>query len=99
MNVAGSPSLVERSRDESTTKFLKLPPKSRSPSRGPIVTATKGENLNSTTPRSSNKKISDADSASDLTPPDISSSQREPCSPRFVPIHIFSVSLTYHYEW
>uniref|UniRef100_A0A7N0UFJ5 mitogen-activated protein kinase kinase kinase n=1 Tax=Kalanchoe fedtschenkoi TaxID=63787 RepID=A0A7N0UFJ5_KALFE len=81
LNVVSSPSLVERSRDETTPNYLKLPPKSRSPSRGPIGTPTKSETVNTTSPGSSNRRISDVESANDLTSPDISSSRQEPCSP------------------
>ncbi|CAM8914753.1 unnamed protein product [Rhodiola kirilowii] len=83
LNVVTSPSLIER-RDETTPNFLKLPPKSKSPSRGPVRTPTKADTLSTTSPGSSNMQISDVDSANDFASPDISSSRQEPCSPSVI---------------
>ena len=83
--------------DETTPRFLKLPPKSRSPSRGPIASPSAAVDVFSTgSPGSNGRCASNVCGASDQTlkdPPSPAPSdwkglrddaQQEPNSPRFV---------------
>ncbi|KAJ8572907.1 hypothetical protein K7X08_009418 [Anisodus acutangulus] len=59
LNPSYSPQLAEATVDESTPNFLKLPPKSRSPSQGPIGSLSTGIDLiTSPSPGSSNRRTS-----------------------------------------
>ncbi|XP_016464976.1 mitogen-activated protein kinase kinase kinase NPK1-like [Nicotiana tabacum] len=59
LNPSYSPQLAETAIDETTPKYLKLPPKSRSPSRGPIGSPSTGVDIiNSASPGSSNRRTS-----------------------------------------
>lgn len=96
MNGTGSPSYVESNCDGTTPRYLKLPPKSRSPSRGPIGTPSAAVDVISTgSPGSNGKRVSNICNASDQTTQDTPSppndwkgrlvdGQQEPSSPRFV---------------
>lgn len=98
---ACSQSFVESTRDETTPKYLKLPPKSRSPSRGPTGGPSPAfDALNTGSPGSNSKCVSNIGSASDQSSQDVPSpplknrlvdSQQEPSSPRLV--HQLIVSL------
>lgn len=101
---ACSSSFVESTRDETTPKYLKLPPKSRSPSRGPTGGASPVvDALNTGSPGSNSKCVSNVGSASDQSSQDVPSpplndwkgrlvdAQQEPSSPRLV--HQLMVSL------
>ena len=97
MNVVGSPSFVDSSPDETTSKYLKLPPKSRSPIRSPIGTPSAvADALGTVSPGSSGRRISNIGNASNQNLKDMSSpphtdlkgfgvdAQQEPGSPRLV---------------
>ncbi|XP_016443677.1 mitogen-activated protein kinase kinase kinase NPK1-like [Nicotiana tabacum] len=59
LNPSYSPQLAETAIDETTPKYLKLPPKSRSPSRVPIGSPSTGVDIiNSASPGSSNRRTS-----------------------------------------
>ncbi|KAE8684112.1 Mitogen-activated protein kinase kinase kinase NPK1 [Hibiscus syriacus] len=76
LNLSCSPSFVEK-RDETPPNYLKLPPKSRSPSRGPVVTPSSAADAISTgSPGSNNsRRVSNSGTASEQTPQDNSSPQ------------------------
>ena len=60
-----SPSLVEKARDENSPNYLKLPPKSRSPNRVPSGTPSAAvDGMNSASPGSSGRQVSDVGGAS-----------------------------------
>lgn len=97
MNVAASPSYVENTGDEASPRYLKLPPKSRSPNRGPIGTSSPAVDAISTgSPGSNGRRASNICNASDQTSKDSPSPPRndwkgllvdapqEPNSPRLV---------------
>ena len=98
LNLACSPSFNENKRDETPPNFLKLPPKSRSPSRGPIGTPSSAADAISTgSPGSNNsRRESNIGNDSDQILQDNSSPQHsdwkgllvdgqpEPSSPRLV---------------
>ncbi|XVF57436.1 hypothetical protein PTKIN_Ptkin06aG0205100 [Pterospermum kingtungense] len=98
LNLVCSPSFVENTRDETPPNYLKLPPKSRSPSRGPVGTPSSAADAISTgSPGSNNsRRVSNMGNASDQTPQDNSSpqhsdwkgilvdSQLEPSSPSLI---------------
>ncbi|KAK6243112.1 hypothetical protein QUC31_009521 [Theobroma cacao] len=77
LNVASSPSFIENKRDETTPNYLKLPPKSRSPSRGPIGTpSSAADAIGTGSPGSNNsRRVSNIGHASDQTSQDNSSPQ------------------------
>ncbi|CAN4108735.1 unnamed protein product [Withania somnifera] len=59
LNPSYSPQLAETRIDETTPNYLKLPPKSRSPSRGPIGSPSTGiDTITSPSPGSSNRRTS-----------------------------------------
>ncbi|KAJ7973364.1 Mitogen-activated protein kinase kinase [Quillaja saponaria] len=73
MYASCSPNVESRS-DESTPKYLKLPPKSRSPSRGPVGTPSKAfDSGNTKSPGTSSRGTPNVGSASDQSPQDIPS--------------------------
>ncbi|KAL4351818.1 hypothetical protein GQ457_06G020740 [Hibiscus cannabinus] len=77
LNLSCSPSFVEK-RDETPPNYLKLlPPKSRSPSRGPVGTPSSAADAISTgSPGSNNsRRMSNVGNASEQTPQDNSSPQ------------------------
>lgn len=89
-----SPSFVESTRDETTPKYLKLPPKSRSPSRGPTGAPSPAvDSLNTGSPGSNSRRVSNIGNASDQSSQDNPSpppndwkglavdAQQEPSSP------------------
>ncbi|XVF06103.1 hypothetical protein REPUB_Repub06bG0019200 [Reevesia pubescens] len=95
LNLACSPSFVENKRDETSPNYLKLPPKSRSPSRGPIGTPSSAADAISTgSPGSNNsRRVSNIGNASEQTPQENSSPQNsdwkglgqpEPSSPSVI---------------
>ncbi|XVE62995.1 hypothetical protein DITRI_Ditri06bG0164400 [Diplodiscus trichospermus] len=77
LNLACSPSFIESKRDETPPNYLKLPPKSRSPSRGPAGTPSSAADAISTgSPGSNNsRRVSNIGNSSDQTPQDNSSPQ------------------------
>ncbi|XP_017977620.1 PREDICTED: mitogen-activated protein kinase kinase kinase ANP1 isoform X3 [Theobroma cacao] len=77
LNVASSPSFIENKRDETPPNYLKLPPKSRSPSRGPIGTpSSAADAIGTGSPGSNNsRRVSNIGHASDQTSQDNSSPQ------------------------
>ncbi|KAK8508913.1 hypothetical protein V6N12_035014 [Hibiscus sabdariffa] len=95
LNLSCSPSFVEK-RDETPPNYLKLPPKSRSPSRAPVGTPSSTADAISTgSPGSNNSRcLSNVDNASEQTPQENSSPRHgdwkgllvdghaEPTSPR-----------------
>ncbi|KAL5566092.1 hypothetical protein UlMin_029256 [Ulmus minor] len=94
LNAAASPSYVDSTCDETTPRFLKLPPKSRSPSRGPIASPSAAVDVLSTgSPGSNGRRASNICSASDQTSKDtpspphsdwkglLADAQQEPNSP------------------
>ncbi|KAL4376883.1 hypothetical protein GQ457_02G036040 [Hibiscus cannabinus] len=95
LNFSCSPSFVEK-RDETPPNYLKLPPKSRSPSRAPVGTPSSTADAISTgSPGSNNsRRLSNVDNASEQTPQENSSPRHgdwkgllvdghaEPSSPR-----------------
>lgn len=109
LNLACSPSFVENKRDETPQNYLKLPPKSRSPSRGPVGTPSSAADAISTgSPGSNNsRRVSNMGDASDQTPQNNSSPQHsdlkgilvdgqpEPNSPRLVQVDRFVVACPY----
>lgn len=90
-----SPNAVESISDETAPKFLKLPPKSRSPNRMPIGTPSKAVDNNGS-PGSNGGSSPNVGNANDHSSQNIPSpprnewkgllvdSQQEPGSPRFV---------------
>ncbi|GMI65346.1 MAP KINASE KINASE KINASE 1, NPK1-related protein kinase 1 [Hibiscus trionum] len=77
LNLSCSPSFVEK-RDETPPNYLKLlPPKSRSPSRGPVGTPSSAADAISTgSPGSNNsRRVSNVGNASEQTPQENSSPQ------------------------
>ncbi|XP_050380085.1 mitogen-activated protein kinase kinase kinase ANP1-like isoform X1 [Argentina anserina] len=73
MNVVCSPSFVDSSPDETTSKYLKLPPKSRSPIRSPIGTPSiVADAVCSVSPGSSGRRVSNIGNASDKNLKDMS---------------------------
>ncbi|KAK4273465.1 hypothetical protein QN277_021859 [Acacia crassicarpa] len=92
LNTSCSPSAVEKTNDETTSKFLKLPPKSRSPSRAPIGTPSKAVD-HTESPGSTGRSSPNVGNAPDHNSRNIPSppidewkgllvdSQQEPCSP------------------
>lgn len=76
LNLSGSPSFVEK-REETPPNYLKLPPKSRSPSRGPVGTPSSAADAIGTGSPGSNssRRVSNVGNASDQTPQDNSSPQ------------------------
>nr|XP_023905736.1 LOW QUALITY PROTEIN: mitogen-activated protein kinase kinase kinase ANP1-like [Quercus suber] len=68
---ACSPSFTESTRDETTPKYLKLPPKSRSPSRGPTgAPSPTVDSLNTGSPGSNSRHVSNIGNASDQSSQD-----------------------------
>ncbi|XP_075657165.1 mitogen-activated protein kinase kinase kinase ANP1-like [Castanea sativa] len=68
---ACSPSFAESTRDETTPKYLKLPPKSRSPSRGPTgAPSPTVDSLNTGSPGSNSRHVSNIGNASDQSSQD-----------------------------
>lgn len=97
LNAAASPSYVDSTGDEASPRYLKLPPKSRSPSRGPIGnTSPAVDALSTGSPGSNGRRVSNICTTSDRTLKDTPSpprndwkgllvdAQQEPSSPRFV---------------
>lgn len=96
MNIVCSPSFVDKLPDEAT-RYLQLPPKSRSPKRSPIGTPSSvADALSTGSPGSSGRRVSNIGNASDQNSKDMSSppqsdwkglgvdAQQEPGSPRLV---------------
>ncbi|OMO62517.1 hypothetical protein CCACVL1_22781, partial [Corchorus capsularis] len=77
VNVLCSPSFIENKRDETPPNYLKLPPKSRSPSRGPMGTPSSAADAISTgSPGSNNsRRVSNIGNASDQASQENSSPQ------------------------
>ncbi|KAK9292804.1 hypothetical protein L1049_020784 [Liquidambar formosana] len=76
LNAACSTNFIDRTHDEIAMNYLKLPPKSRSPSRGPIGSPSVAvDAVNTASPGSSSRRVSNVGSASDQTSQDIGSSQ------------------------
>ena len=103
MNAACSPSVAECTQDENVINYLKLPPKSRSPSRAPIGTPSAAVDSTSTaSPGSCGRRMSNVGNAGDQTAQDTPSpphndwkgllvdSQQEPNSPRLA--HCFHLA-------
>ncbi|XP_050274180.1 mitogen-activated protein kinase kinase kinase ANP1-like isoform X2 [Quercus robur] len=68
---ACSPSFTESTRDETTPKYLKLPPKSRSPSRGPTgAPSPTVDSFNTGSPGSNSRHVSNIGNASDQSSQD-----------------------------
>lgn len=97
---ACSPSFAESTRDETTPKYLKLPPKSRSPSRGPTgAPSPTVDSLNTGSPGSNSRHVSNIGNASDQSSQDnpspspsdwkgrVVDAQQEPSSPRLVSLN------------
>ena len=97
---ACSPSFTESTRDETTPKYLKLPPKSRSPSRGPTgAPSPTVDSLNTGSPGSNSRHVSNIGNASDQSSQDnpspppsdwrgrVVDAQQEPNSPRLVSVN------------
>lgn len=98
MNAACSPNYMESTCDEtSSPRYLKLPPKSRSPSRGPISTLSVADGLCTGSPGSSGRRVPNVHNATDQNAHDTPSSpcrlladdQEESSCPRFVHEHGF----------
>ncbi|PON76393.1 Serine/threonine protein kinase [Parasponia andersonii] len=94
LNAAASPSYVESTSDETTPRYLKLPPKSRSPSRGPVGSPSAAvDSISTGSPGSNSRPVSNICIASDQTSKNSSSpplnnlrgllvdAQQEPNSP------------------
>ncbi|KAL9447348.1 hypothetical protein AB3S75_014918 [Citrus x aurantiifolia] len=82
LNSACSPSFVESVCDETSPNYLKLPPKSRSPSRAPVGTSPVAVDAVSTgSPGSNGKRASNIGVASNISAQENSSPQPESCSP------------------
>ncbi|XP_021817530.1 mitogen-activated protein kinase kinase kinase ANP1-like isoform X1 [Prunus avium] len=92
LNVVCSPNFLDNSPDETTSRYLKLPPKSRSPSRGPIGTPSAvADALSSGSPGSNGRRVSNIgndQTAQDMPSPPLSNlkglvvdGQQEPGSP------------------
>ncbi|KDP23520.1 hypothetical protein JCGZ_23353 [Jatropha curcas] len=76
LNAVCSPSFVESSHDETPPNYLKLPPKSRSPSRVPVGTPSAATDSVSTgSPGSNTRRVSNVGNASDQSPVENSSPQ------------------------
>lgn len=76
LNATCSPSFPESSRDETPSNYLKLPPKSRSPSRFPVGTPSSATDAASTaSPGSNSRRASNVGNANDQTSEDNSSPQ------------------------
>ena len=64
-NASCSPSFVEKARDENSPNYLKLPPKSQSPNQVPSGTPSAAvDGMNSASPGSSGRQVSDVGGAS-----------------------------------
>lgn len=96
MNAAASPGYVESTCNEATPRYLKLPPKSRSPSRGPVGSPSAAvDSLGTGSPGSNGRPVPNNGTASDQTSRNTPSpplnnlrgllvdTQQEPNSPRF----------------
>ncbi|KAJ7977973.1 Mitogen-activated protein kinase kinase [Quillaja saponaria] len=82
MYASCSPDVVESRNDESTPKYLKLPPKSRSPSRGPVGTPSKAvDSGNNRSLGTSSRSTPNEGNASDQIPQDIPSPPHNDLSP------------------
>ncbi|XP_024038846.1 mitogen-activated protein kinase kinase kinase 2 isoform X2 [Citrus clementina] len=82
LNSACSPSFVESVCDETSPNYLKLPPKSRSPSRAPVGTSPVAVDAVSTeSPGSNGNRASNIGVASNISAQENSSPQPESCSP------------------
>lgn len=82
LNSACSPSFVESVCDETSPNYLKLPPKSRSPSRAPVGTSPVAVDAVGTgSPGSNGKRASNIGVASNISAQENSSPQPESCSP------------------
>ncbi|KAJ9180227.1 hypothetical protein P3X46_008499 [Hevea brasiliensis] len=76
LNGACSPRFVESSHDETPPNYLKLPPKSRSPSRAPLGTPSAATDAVSTgSPGTNTRRVSNVGNASDQSSQDNSSPQ------------------------
>ncbi|KAH0994816.1 hypothetical protein GBA52_018680 [Prunus armeniaca] len=74
LNVVCSPNFLDNSPDETTSRYLKLPPKSRSPSRGPIGTPSAvADALSSGSPGSNGRRVSNIGNGNDQTAQDMPS--------------------------
>ncbi|EXB50596.1 Mitogen-activated protein kinase kinase kinase ANP1 [Morus notabilis] len=96
LNAAASPSYVDSTGDEASPRYLKLPPKSRSPSRGPIGNTSPAVDVLSTgSPGSNGRRVSNICTTSNRALKDTPSpprndwkgllvdAQQEPSSPSF----------------
>lgn len=76
--------------DETSPNYLKLPPKSRSPSRAPVGTSPVAVDAVSTgSPGSNGKRASNIGVASNISAQENSSPQPESCSPRLIHGYFF----------
>lgn len=76
LNAICSPNFAENSRDETPPNYLKLPPKSRSPSRAPVGTPSAATDaVSNGSPRSTIRCVPNAGNASDQSSEDNSSPQ------------------------
>ena len=108
LNTSCSPNVIDGTSDETAAsrKYLKLPPKSRSPSRVPISTTSKAVD-NTGSPGSNGRSSSTVGNVNDHGSQDIPASplnelkgvivdsQQEPSSPRFVWVNS-SLCLSYN---
>ncbi|KAK1582437.1 hypothetical protein Q3G72_014963 [Acer saccharum] len=86
LNTVCSPSFLERKADETSPNYLKLPPKSRSPSRVPVGTPSPSmavDAVSSGSPGSNSKHVGNAgDQTSQENPsPQCNEAQQDACSP------------------
>ncbi|EEF49828.1 mitogen activated protein kinase kinase kinase 3, mapkkk3, mekk3, putative [Ricinus communis] len=76
LNSTRSPSFAESSKEETPPNYLKLPPKSRSPSRVPVGTSSAAiDAVSSGSPGSNNRRVSNVGNASDQSLEENSSPQ------------------------
>ncbi|KAF2307228.1 hypothetical protein GH714_025595 [Hevea brasiliensis] len=76
LNAAGSPSFTGSSHNETLPNYLKLPPKSRSPSRAPVGTPSAVTNaVSAGSPGSNTRHVSNVGNANDQSSEDSSSPQ------------------------
>ncbi|XP_021674011.2 mitogen-activated protein kinase kinase kinase NPK1 isoform X2 [Hevea brasiliensis] len=76
LNAAGSPSFAGSSHNETLPNYLKLPPKSRSPSRAPVGTPSAATNaVSAGSPGSNTRRVSNVGNANDQSSEDSSSPQ------------------------
>ncbi|KAK2976067.1 hypothetical protein RJ640_024795 [Escallonia rubra] len=81
LNASCSPNFAETTCNESALNYLKLPPKSRSPSQAPVGSPS---TVNNASPGSGSTHMCNVHSASNQSPQDTSSPQQEQSSPWLV---------------